>query len=101
MVSERMRRECAAGYEEGTLRAYLDGELESAWSEALQAHARDCAACSERLVRLRLDGALVQGRLELLDADTSRAAGPRPPVAIVLAAAKRREQAGWRVALPG
>src|SRR5436190_7455061 len=101
MVAERVRRECAAGYDEGTLRAYLDGELESAASGALQAHARDCAACSEELMRLRLDGALVQGRLALLDAGVPGAAGRRPPVAAVLAAAQRREQAGWHAALLG
>src|SRR5438105_7143929 len=96
MVAEKVRRDCAVGYDEGMLRAYLDGEVEMAWREALQAHAQTCGACSERLVKLRLDGALVQARLELLAVDGPRATYPRPAVAAVLAAAKRRDRAGWR-----
>src|SRR6266542_5749348 len=61
MTTETMRRACPVGYDEGTLRAYLDGELEREGSESLQVHAKGCAACSERLMKLRLDGALVQG----------------------------------------
>jgi len=95
-----MRRACPVGYDEGTLRAYLDGELEREGSESLQVHAKGCAACSERLMKLRLDGALVQGRLRLLDADAILGArASRPPVAAVVAAARRPARAPWPEAI--
>ena len=99
MVVETVRRDCPAGYDEGTLRAYLDGEIERDGSEALQAHAKTCDACSERLMKLRLDGALVQGRLRLLDADAAHTVRPRPAVAAVLAQAKQPQRAPWRDAV--
>jgi anti-sigma factor RsiW len=95
MVVETVRRDCPAGYDEGALRAYLDGEIDREGSEALQAHAKTCDACSERLMRLRLDGALVQGRLQLLEADAARAVCPRPAVASLLAAAKQAQRTPW------
>ena len=37
---------------EGTLRAYLDGELEAQMCTAVAAHLRECAACRKQLDRL-------------------------------------------------
>jgi hypothetical protein len=111
MVAEvARRRTCPAGYDEGLLRTYLDGELAADWHESVTAHVQGCPACTERLTQLRLAGALVQGRLQLLDpvaagADAG-AVGPRPPVAAVLARARqqpgRRERlaAWWRAYAP-
>ena len=80
------------------LKSYLDGELPAAWREQVQAHVPGCAACTSRLSHLRLDGSLVQARLNLLQpeavsASVSPAAPafalpPRPPLATVLARAR-------------
>ena len=107
MVAEAARRRsCLAGYDEGLLKTYLDAELPAAWREQLAAHIPVCVACNDRLARLRLDGAIVQGRLRLLDpavAPRSRVARypagagkslPRPPAAALLARARRPES--WR-----
>ncbi len=107
MVAEVARRQaCPAGYDEGMLKTFLDGELPAAWREQVQAHVPECAACTSRLSQLRLDGSLVQGRLNLLEsaaAPASASASPaaptfalplRPPVAAILARARQGE--GWR-----
>jgi len=107
MVAEAARRRsCLAGYDEGLLKTYLDAELPAAWREQLAAHIPVCVACKDRLAHLRLDGAVVQGRLRLLDpavAPGGRAARcpagagespPRPPAAALLARARRPET--WR-----
>jgi hypothetical protein len=107
MVAETARRSaCLAGYDEGLLKTYLDAELPAAWREQLAAHIPVCVACKDRLAHLRLDSAVVQGRLRLLDpavAPGGRAARipvaageslPRPPAAALLARARRPES--WR-----
>jgi anti-sigma factor RsiW len=89
---------CSAGYDEGLLKSLVDGELSAEWRDQLRAHAAGCAACSERLSQLRMDGALVAGRLQLLSGAPSMAtalmedvaAPPRPAVAAVLARARTR-----------
>jgi hypothetical protein len=98
-----IKHECAAGYDEALLKALVDGQLSVEWRDQLREHAARCAACSERLSQLRLDGALVQGRLQLLSGPGNAAlvnelpAVPRPPVAALLARAKERETpaVGW------
>ncbi|MGH2352928.1 MAG: anti-sigma factor family protein, partial [Chloroflexota bacterium] len=91
MVAEVVRREaCPAGHDEGLLKTYLDGELPAAWREQMDVHVQGCASCRDRLAQLRLDGALVQGRLNLLArapaGDTAESAAPaRPDVGAVLA----------------
>ena len=100
MATEIVRRTCAGSYDEGTLRAYLDGELEPERSAAIQEHARSCADCGERLTQLRLTGALAQGRLALLDADAA-ALPSRPAVAAILAAARHPQRPAWRAAVEG
>ncbi len=107
MVAEGARRRvCLAGYDEGLLKTYLDFELPAAWREQLAAHIPTCGACKDRLAHLRLDGAVVQGRLRLLDPAVAPGARvalsslevgeslPRPAAATVLARARRPE--GWR-----
>jgi hypothetical protein len=103
MNTTAMRRECLAGYDEGLLKALLDGQLSTTWRDTVREHAAGCSACSERLARLRLDGALVHGRLQLLSGapapgvayvEEYPALSPRPPVGVVLAQAKQRED--WR-----
>ena len=96
---------CSAGYDEGLLKSLVDGELSAEWRDQLRAHAAGCAACSERLSQLRMDGALVAGRLQLLSGAPSIAtalmedvaAPPRPAVATVLARARTRPASapGW------
>lgn len=101
-----IRRECLAGYDEGVLKALVDGELSAVWRDEVRAHAGGCRACSERVMELRGDGALVMGRLHLLSGARSASSalthetGPamlRPPVAEVLALARQCEAApvGW------
>ena len=68
-----VRRECVSGINEGTLRAFLDGELDIDRLRMLQEHTRSCAACAERLSQLKMDGALVHSRLALLDAEVAPA----------------------------
>jgi hypothetical protein len=114
MVAEvARRRDCLAGYDEGMLKTYLDGELPEAWRDQVAGHVPSCPTCTDRLARLRLDGSLVQGRFKLLEppaaeAGSAEEAGvlPRPPVAAVLARARRpepwTERAGtwWRGLTP-
>ena len=99
-----IKRDCAAGYDEGLLKALVDGQLSITWRDRLREHAASCAACSERLMQLRLDGALVQGRLQQLGGARLNAALmdeipalPRPAVAVLLGRARQREApaAGW------
>jgi anti-sigma factor RsiW len=99
MVAEMARqRNCLAGYDEGLLKTFLDGQLPEAWRDPVSQHTKTCPACVARLARLRLDGALVRGRLASLDGvGVMPAARPRPPVATVLAMARRpvRRQGGF------
>src|SRR6266545_728209 len=99
-----IKRDCAAGYDEGLLKALVDGQLSIAWRDQLREHAAGCAACSERLIQLRMDGALVHGRLQQLGGAELNAALmneipalPRPPVAALLARGRQREApaVGW------
>lgn len=110
MMDTTTRRQCLAGYDEGMLKTFLDGELSASWSDTVVAHVGDCAACTERLGSLRRDGALVHGRLDLLSVTHMGAsvgeppampqgmtAAVRPPVGVVLARARsaaRRSAAG-------
>lgn len=89
MVVEQARQ-CGAGYDEGLLKALVDGEVSPAWREQLEQHVPACAACRALVSRLRRDGALVYGRLALLDGDAARLGVqvPRPPAATVLARAR-------------
>jgi hypothetical protein len=104
-MTTAIKRVCAAGYDEGVLKALVDGQVSLEWRDQLREHAGGCAACSERLSQLRMDGALVQGRLQRLSGAGSVNAAlmeeipalPRPPLAAVLARARQREApaAGW------
>ncbi len=101
MVGEvARRRECLAGHDEGMLKTYLDGQLPEAWRESTATHVAGCPACTDRLARLRLDGAVVQGQLQASAPVGPGATGvgaglpPRPPVGVVLARARRPD--GWR-----
>lgn len=111
MVAEvARRRDCLAGHDEGTLKTYLDGQLPVAWREGMETHVRECVSCKDRLARLRLDGALVQGRLLAIEpaagapgvagsgaggvANGALGTTPRPAVGALLARARR--PVGWR-----
>ena len=83
-----IERVCAAGYDEGLLKALTDGQLSASWRDQLREHAAQCRACSDRLSQLRMDGALVMGRLQLLGGTPAVA---RPPVAHILKKARERE----------
>lgn len=107
-------RMCSAGYDEGMLRTFLDGELSDVWSEAMRQHVGACAACSAQLGRLRLDSALVHGRVKLLQAPAPAggsvlgeaaailvADASRPPAAAILALARRQPAWSERLAPVG
>jgi hypothetical protein len=109
VMSAGLRRECPVGVEEGMLKSLLDGEVFGEQRDELRSHAASCASCSERLAQLRLDGALVQGRLQLLSGAPSVNAAlaydypalpPRPAVSAMLARAKAAggtlPESGWR-----
>jgi hypothetical protein len=93
MNNTTMRRECLAGHDESLLKAMVDGELADAWQAELRQHAAGCEACSERLMRLRMDGALVHGRMAMLadPLEDRLAAVSKPSVAALLARAKASE----------
>jgi hypothetical protein len=63
---------------QGVLRAYLDGELDSTRLFAVEQHVQDCSVCSGEIATLRNRAALVRDRLDRLpklpDADTSASA---------------------------
>lgn len=92
-MNTTMRRECPAGHDEGLLKGLVDVKLGEPWPEELRQHAAGCAACRERLMRLRVDGALVHGGLQLLadPLEDHLAAVSRPPVSALSALAGR-----WR-----
>ncbi|HEX2184210.1 MAG TPA: zf-HC2 domain-containing protein [Chloroflexota bacterium] len=101
MVAEvARRRDCLAGYDEGLLKTYLDGELTEAWREQVEAHVGGCASCTARLARLRQDGALVWNRLAALErAGTPGMDVPRRPAVEVVLARARRPQSWQELAL--
>ena len=65
-------------YDEGQLRAYLDGELPAPERAALGAHLAGCAACQDQLGRQRALAARVRSLLPAPPAapDATRRAGP-------------------------
>src|SRR5688500_12372689 len=85
-TTNTIERVCAAGHDEGLLKALVDGELSEVSRDELRAHVAGCRACSDRISQLRMDGALVTGRLRLLGEGQASA---RPPVALVLERARR------------
>ncbi|HET7767975.1 MAG TPA: zf-HC2 domain-containing protein [Chloroflexota bacterium] len=95
-----IERTCAARYDEGLLKALVDGQLSPALRDELREHASHCRACSDRIQQLRMDGALVTGRLQLLGGAPTVGAAlvsdgppsvPRPPVSLILERARQRE----------
>lgn len=68
--------------EDGTLRAYLDEELDSDLQLGTTTHLSSCEVCATRLERIEAVGALVGRRLAVLDAP--------PPVATAWPAIERR-----------
>ena len=101
-----IERTCAANHDEALLKALVDGQLSAEARDDVREHASRCRACSDRIQRLRMDGALVMGRLQLLGgapsvgaalAHESVPAVPRPPVSVILEKARQREapSLGW------
>jgi hypothetical protein len=77
---------------EGTLQAYLDGEIHGAAERALCDHVASCAVCTAELETLRSAGGLVHQSLDLLD---------RPAPILQARAAVARERRGRGVARLG
>jgi hypothetical protein len=78
--------------DEGTLHAYLDGELPSSERAALEAHLAECAACRTRLTEER---ALVARSAQLLGMAQPQER-PAPP----LDALRRPKRRFWEVRMP-
>jgi hypothetical protein len=79
--------------DDGTLHAYLDGELTPVESERLDAHLAACQACRARLEEER---ALIERASKLL----SRAVPPTPERAAPPLHQLRRPRVGWRLRMP-
>ncbi len=79
--------------DDGTLHAYLDGELTPVESERLDAHLAACLACRARLEEER---ALIERASKLL----SRAVPPTPERAAPPLHQLRRPRVAWRVRMP-
>lgn len=79
---------------EGTLQAYLDGEIDSAAERALSDHVAVCAVCAAELETLRRADAVVEQSLALLD-------GPVPVLRARAALARQRHGGGRRMARLG
>jgi anti-sigma factor RsiW len=78
---------------EGTLQAYLDGEIDSAAARALSEHVATCALCSVELESLRRADAAVRHSLALLDSPV--------PMLRAQAALARERRGGRRMARIG
>lgn len=78
---------------EGTIQAYLDGEIDSAAERALCEHVAACAVCVAELETLRAANELVQESLELIDAPV--------PMMRAQAAIARERRGGQRMARIG
>ena len=76
--------------EEGTLHAYIDGELSPAEAATLEQHVAECAACSAALAEARGLVAAASRVITTLDAAPSSAVTPAPAVASVPAATSKR-----------
>ena len=79
--------------DDGTLHAYLDGELTPVESERLDAHLAACEACRARLEEER---ALIERASKLL----SRAVPPTPERAAPPLHQLRRPRVAWRLRIP-
>ncbi|MGK2934612.1 MAG: zf-HC2 domain-containing protein [Gemmatimonadaceae bacterium] len=76
--------------EEGTLHAYIDGELSLAETAALELHVGECARCAAALAEARGFVAAASRVITTLDAAPSSAVTPAAAVAGVPAAPSRR-----------
>ncbi|MEX0908602.1 MAG: zf-HC2 domain-containing protein [Gemmatimonadaceae bacterium] len=76
--------------EEGTLHAYIDGELSPAETVALEQHVGECALCAAALAEARGFVAAASRVITTLDAAPSSAAKPAAPVAGVAAIPLKR-----------
>lgn len=76
--------------EEGTLHAYIDGELSAAEVAALELHVGECAACAAALAEARGLVAAASRVVSTLDAAPSSAAKPVAPVGAGAATAAGR-----------
>ena len=76
---------------EGTLRAYLDGELETQMCNAVAAHLRECTACRKRLESLASRVSAVSQHLQAL---APRAAELPAPAPVALSRLRRRLSGG-------
>jgi anti-sigma factor RsiW len=73
---------------EGTLQAYLDGEIDSAAERALREHVGACSSCAAELETLRHAGGLVQQSLAIIDTPV--------PLLRARAAVARHQRGGTR-----
>jgi hypothetical protein len=76
--------------EEGTLHAYIDGELSPAEASALELHVGACALCAAALAEARGFAAAASRVITTLDAAPASAAKPASPLAGVAAVPSRR-----------
>lgn len=76
-----MEREMTQHPEEGTLHAYIDGELSRGAAAELEQHVAECAACSAALAEARGLVAAASRVITTLDAAPSSAAKSAAPVA--------------------
>ena len=76
--------------EEGTLHAYIDGELSQAEAAALELHVGECALCAAALAEARGLAAAASRVITTLDAAPSSAALPATPVVVKPSVRPRR-----------
>src|SRR5437899_2472909 len=93
-MTQESKEDSMPHVDEGTLHAYLDGELPSAERKTLEAHLPECASCRTMLVEER---ALLDRASALLGA-ARPAERPAPPFEQLRPRATRRSP--WRVRTP-
>jgi hypothetical protein len=73
--------------DEGTIHAWLDGELPSAEAEQIEAHTRECAECAQRVAEAR---GLIAASTRILTALDNVPSGVMPGAATPIAPARMR-----------
>src|SRR5229473_3365440 len=73
--------------DEGTIHAWLDGELSPSDAEQIEAHTRECAECAQRVAEAR---GLIAASTRILNALDNVPSGVVPSVATPIAPARTR-----------
>lgn len=86
--------------EEGTLHAYIDGELSPVEAATLELHVGECARCAAALAEARGFAAAASRVITTLDAAPASAVAPPAPVVVRLSAPARRAARPAIIRLP-